>query len=63
LNGDEHVGDNARKGAVRKRTQLCGKVMGESNRTELQGDRQVHGSDEAASEEEIQGRPPREEGR
>ena len=27
------VGDNARKGAVRKRTQLRSKIMGESTRT------------------------------
>ena len=43
------VGDNARKVAVRKRTQLRSKTMGESTWTKRdKKHRQVHGSEEGA---------------
>lgn len=55
-------GDNARKGAVRKHTQLRTKVVGENHWTTRRGNRQVHGSKECAGAEQIPGHPPREEG-
>jgi hypothetical protein len=51
------VGDNARKGAVNKRTQRKSKVMGKPAWTTRQEIRRVHGGEE--EREKIQGRPAR----
>jgi hypothetical protein len=56
------VGDRARKGAMRKRTQLTGKVQAKSAWTKAQqGERQVYGCEEV--QKEVQGRAAREESR
>ena len=52
---NEPTGDNARKGAVRKRTQLRSKAMGETTYQAGQGLGQVHESEEGARKEEFKG--------
>ena len=54
------VGDNARKGAVRKRSQIKIKLMGNPVDQTQQKGRQVHGREE--EQEEIQRRVPGKEG-
>ena len=49
------VGDNARKGAVRKRTQRKGALMGDCLDETQQGVGAVHGREEG--QEEVQGGP------
>jgi hypothetical protein len=54
------TGDNARKGAVKKRTQLQTRTMGKKTWTKRdKDDRRVHGPEESAGQEENQRRPPR----
>ena len=56
---DKPVGDNARKGAVKKRTQRKGKLMGQDGLDQAQqGERPVHGREE--EQEEVQGCAARE---
>src|SRR5690349_21077437 len=56
------MGDDARKRAVRKRGQLRSKVMGRDHLDQARpDDRKVHGPEESAREEEVQGRAPRED--
>jgi hypothetical protein len=55
------VGDNARKGAVEKRSQLQTKTMGKKTWTKRsKTTRRVHGSEESAGQKEVQGRESRE---
>jgi hypothetical protein len=53
-------GDNARKGAVRKRSQLQTKIEGEDTWTKRSSESgQIHGSKESAGDDALQGRAER----
>jgi hypothetical protein len=56
------TGDKARKGAVRKRTQLRTAVMGETTWTKRNKKTGKFVDQKKAPAEEVQGCPPREEG-
>jgi hypothetical protein len=51
------TGDNARKGAVKKRSQLATKTMGKKTLDQAGQDNwRIHGSEEGAGKEKVQGR-------